>query len=35
MTTLFLSDIHVSDEHPEISEHLKEFLLEETLLDVR
>tara|TARA_B100001113_G_scaffold136798_1_gene112322 strand:+ start:1189 stop:1914 length:726 start_codon:yes stop_codon:yes gene_type:complete len=29
MTTLFLSDIHVSDEHPEISEHLKEFLLEE------
>ena len=29
MTTVFLSDIHVSDQHPEISEHLKEFLLEE------
>ena len=29
MTTVFLSDIHISDEHPEISEHLKEFLLEE------
>mgnify|MGYP001208570986 CR=1 FL=1 len=29
MTTVFLSDIHVSDDHPEISEHLKEFLLEE------
>ena len=29
MTTLFLSDIHVSDECPEISEHLEEFLLEE------
>ena len=29
MTTVFLSDIHVSDRHPEISEHLEEFLLEE------
>ncbi len=29
MTTLFLSDIHVSDQHPEISDHLKEFLLKE------
>ncbi len=29
MTTLFLSDIHVSDEHPEIGKHLKEFLLQE------
>ena len=29
MTTLFLSDIHVSDQHPEISDHLKEFLLNE------
>ena len=29
MTTLFLSDLHVSDQHPEISEHLEEFLLEE------
>ena len=29
MTTVFLSDIHVSDRHPEISEHLEEFLLKE------
>ena len=29
MITLFLSDIHVSDQHPEISQHLKEFLLKE------
>ena len=29
MTTIFLSDIHISDQHPEISEHLEEFLLEE------
>ena len=29
MTTVFLSDIHVSDEHPEISKHLEEFLLQE------
>ena len=29
MTTVFLSDLHVSDQHPEISEHLEEFLLEE------
>ena len=29
MTTLFLSDLHVSDQHPEISEHLEEFLLSE------
>ncbi len=29
MTTIFLSDIHVSNEHPEISKQLKEFLLKE------
>ena len=29
MTTVFLSDIHISDQHPEISEHFKEFLLNE------
>tara|TARA_Y100001980_G_C14483630_1_gene261713 strand:+ start:52 stop:777 length:726 start_codon:yes stop_codon:yes gene_type:complete len=29
MTTVFLSDIHISDQHPEISKHLEEFLLEE------
>ena len=29
MTTVFLSDIHISDEFPEISIRLKEFLLEE------
>ncbi len=29
MSTIFLSDIHVSNEHPEISKQLKEFLLKE------
>ena len=31
MTTVFLSDIHISDEHPEISDHFRRFLLDEKL----
>ena len=33
MTTLFLSDLHVSDQHPEISEHLEEFSEEGSKVD--
>ena len=31
MSTIFLSDIHISEQYPEIGQHLKEFLLDNSL----